>query len=85
MRSRTKKAMGHGLMVRLRDPDWKLLRAAAAHYEVSMSDIVRDAVRPKVKALLKNAEQEAARPRGPLDILADQRGIASIEPKKQTE
>lgn len=53
----TKKPLDRFFMVRLKESDFRLLHAAAARHEVSMSDIARVALRAKVKALLRCAEQ----------------------------
>lgn len=53
----TKKPMEKFLMVRLKESEFQLLHQAAERHEVAMAEIVREALRPKVKALLKCAEQ----------------------------
>ena len=63
MKSRTKKSMGKVFMVRLKDREFDLLHAAAERHEISMSDIAREALRTKVKTLLKTAERNSAGPR----------------------
>lgn len=53
----TKKPMEKFLMVRLKESDFRLLHQAAELHELAMAEIVREALRPKVKALLRYSEQ----------------------------
>ena len=57
MKTWTKKSLDHALIIRIKNSDFESLKAIATRLEVSMSEVAREALRLRLRALkLKHGE-----------------------------